>query len=60
MGPPRMVMSTYMYHHMFPETRNKNTYGLWVGTSMVFKILEHLWFKGDVIILYGHDQHAIK
>jgi hypothetical protein len=31
-----------------------------VGISTVFKILEHLWFKGDVTIPYGHDQHTIK
>jgi hypothetical protein len=37
MGPPHMVMTTY--HHMFPDTRNKDIYDLWVGISIVFKIL---------------------
>jgi hypothetical protein len=53
-----MVMTTY--HHMFRDTRTKNIYGMWVGISIVFKILEHLWCKGDGTILYGHDQHTIK
>jgi hypothetical protein len=33
MGQPLMVMTRY--HHMFPDTRNKNIYGLLVGISMV-------------------------
>jgi hypothetical protein len=46
---------------MFPDTKNKNIYGVWVGISMVFKIfMEHLWFKGDGAIPYGHDQHTFK
>jgi hypothetical protein len=60
MGPPLMVMTTY--HHMFPDTRNKNIYmyGLWVGKSTVFKILEHLSCKEDRTIPYRHDQYTIK
>jgi hypothetical protein len=40
---------------MFPDTRNKNVYGLWVGISTVFNILEHLQIKGDRTTPYGHD-----
>jgi hypothetical protein len=29
------------------NTRNKNIYGLWVGISTVFNILEHLRIKGE-------------
>jgi hypothetical protein len=57
-GPPGMVMTTY--HHMFPDTRNKNKYGLWVGISRVFKVFEHLQFKRDGAIRYDHDQLTIK
>jgi hypothetical protein len=32
------------YHQMLLDTRNKR-YGLWVGISMVFNILELFWFK---------------
>jgi hypothetical protein len=53
-----MVMTAY--HHMFHDTRNKSIYGVWVGFSVVFKILEHLTFKGDRTIPYGHNQHSIK
>jgi hypothetical protein len=41
-----MVVTTK--HHMLPDTRNKNMYGVWVGISTVFKILEHLQLKGAV------------
>jgi hypothetical protein len=57
-GPPCMVMTTY--HHIFPDTRNKNMYDLWVGISTVFKILEYFRFKGEGTIPYDHDQHTIK
>jgi hypothetical protein len=52
-----MVMTTY--HHMFLDTRNKDMFGLQVGISIVFKILEHLGCKGDGTIPYSHDQHTI-
>jgi hypothetical protein len=45
-----MVMTTY--NHMFPDTRNKNIYGSWVGISTVFKILEHFQSNGDGIIKF--------
>jgi hypothetical protein len=45
---------------MFLDTTNKNIYGLWVGTSTGFNILEHLWFKGDGNTLFGHDLYTIR
>jgi hypothetical protein len=47
---------------MLPDTRNKNiyVYGICVGISTVYKILETLLLKGDETSPYGHDQHTIK
>jgi hypothetical protein len=58
MGPPCIVMTTY--HHMFPDIRNKNTHGLWLEMSIIFKMLEHLWCREDGTIPWGNDQHAIQ
>jgi hypothetical protein len=41
------------------DTRNKDIYGLGVGDSTVFKIIEHLRFKGDGTTPYGHDLNYI-
>jgi hypothetical protein len=49
-----------IYHHMFPDTRNKNIIHIIWSIGEDFKILEHLWFNGDGTIPYGHDQHTIK
>jgi hypothetical protein len=51
---------SWLHTITFPDTRNKNTYGLWVGISIVFKTLEHFWCKGNGTITYGHDHYTIK
>jgi hypothetical protein len=45
---------------MFLDTRNKNIYGIGMRISTVIEISEHLLFKVDGTIPYGHDQHTIK
>jgi hypothetical protein len=34
--------------------------GLWVGTSTVFNIFQHLPFEGEGTTLYGLDLHAMR
>jgi hypothetical protein len=57
LGPPLLDMTTY--HHMFPDTRNKKMYGLGMGISTDFKILQHLRIKWDITFSYGHDMHTM-
>jgi hypothetical protein len=40
------VWSWPTYHHLLLDTRNKNIYGLGVGISVVFEILQNFLFKG--------------
>jgi hypothetical protein len=54
------VWSSPTYHQMQLDTRNKNTYGLGMGISMVFEILGHFLFRGDGTTMYGHDLHNIR
>jgi hypothetical protein len=56
---PRVLWS-WLNTITYSLTLGIRIYGLWVGILKVFKILEHLWFKGDVTIPFGHDQHTIK
>jgi hypothetical protein len=43
---------------MLLDTRNKNMYGLRVGTSTAFEKFGHSLFKGDETTPYGHDIHT--